>query len=239
MKKTLMMVLCVALCASCAAKRPVQQPVQQTVVEDDDAAAEIKRLEQELKLQQLKNQLKKEQLQADKEMAALEAEGLEVSIPCIESSFDDEDYFRELGIGVVSSGNMGAARMDAATNAKNLIKLRLGEFVQGINSFYYNTYTGSKPSNDVQSKTEQKLNGVVEKMLNDADKECEKRYTNAKGIDEWYYVVRIPKSDLKKKMLDVLSQEEKSNIDFNEYKMQEFMDKRMNEMLEAKKNAGY
>ena len=35
MKKTLMMVLCVALCASCAVKKPVQQPVQQILQEDD------------------------------------------------------------------------------------------------------------------------------------------------------------------------------------------------------------
>ena len=35
MKKTLMMVLCVALWASCAVKKPVQQPVQQILQEDD------------------------------------------------------------------------------------------------------------------------------------------------------------------------------------------------------------
>ena len=35
MKKTLMMVLCVALCASCAVKKPVQQPVQPILQEDD------------------------------------------------------------------------------------------------------------------------------------------------------------------------------------------------------------
>ena len=222
------LVLTIALCASCASKKAVQQPVQQpaqsTVADAQDE--EIARLKKQIEIQKLQQQL------------AASAE-VEKVVPCMDSSYDDEIYFRELGISTVEGGNVGSTRIAAVDNAKDLIKNRLGEFVQGVSSFYHNNYAGTKATDAVQSKTEAKLNGVVEKMLNDADKECEKHMVDAKGITTVYYVIRIAKADLKKEMLDVLSQEEKDNIDYNEYKMQKFMDEKMYDMLEAKRKAGY
>ena len=114
----------------------------------------------------------------------------------------------------------------------------MGEFVQGMTTDYSNLYGGSLGT-DTERKMEQKLNGVVEKMLNDADHECEKLFVNHKGILEYTYVVRIPKEDLKKEMINVLSEDKKLGIDFKESQMQEFIDQRMEKMQEAKKNAGY
>ncbi len=233
MKKLLLVALaliCGGVFINCDAKSKKKVDPQQAKIDSLKRVQELRELERAMELDELKHQ---------QQISAAQAAGTEVSIPCIEYSFDDEEYFRDLGIGKVSGNNKQAARLDAVNQAKSMIKARLGEFIQGVTSDYFNSYAGSKPADDVQHKMESKLNGVVEKMLNDADKECEKSIIDVKGNFEYYYVIRIPKGDLKKQMTEALTSDEKLNIDFNEHKMQLFMDEKMNEMLEAKKNAGY
>ncbi len=237
---------CSVAFTNCAAKKPVKNAEPQKSATE----MEIDRLKKEKELRELRAEMRRDSIAQARQdaldeanwqsqLAAAQAKGTEVSIPCIESSFDDEMYFRDLGIGRVAGNNKQSARLDAVNNAKAMIKARLGEFVQGVTSNYFNSYAGTKPSDDVQRKMESKLNGVVEKMLNDADKECEKSIVDIKGQFEYYYVVRISKSDLKKQMTEALTADEKLGIDFNEFKMQKFMDEKMEQMLEAKKNAGY
>lgn len=244
MKKVLIFALAMLACTSCAAKKKVvqeqPQPVQQVQQSSlDKQKAYLDSLEMVKKIQEKEHEIELGQIEHDREINAANMKGTALEIPCVESSFDDETYFRDLGIGTAEGNNLQNCRYAAVDAAKGMIKKRLGEFVQGISTFYTGNYSGSKDKNAVESKIANKLNGVVEKMLNDADKECEKSQTNARGTVEWYYVVRIPKYELKKNMIDVMSQEEKDRIDFNEYQMQKFMDERMNDMLEAKKNAGY
>lgn len=235
-----MAVLCSVAFTNCAAKKPVQKSTEQAPVQKvDPMQAKIDSLKKVKELRELEREMELEDLNHQQAMSAAAAQGTEISIPCVESSFDDETYFRDLGIGKVAGNNKQSARLDAVNNAKAMIKARLGEFVQGVTSNYFNSYAGTKPSDDVQRKMENKLNGVVEKMLNDADKECEKSIVDVKGNFEYYYVVRIPKADLKKQMTEALTADEKLGIDFNEFKMQKFMDEKMEQMLEAKKNAGY
>ena len=173
----------------------------------------------------------------DNAQAYKDAVGVEINLPCIEASFDDEEYFRDLGIGTDKNNNRQAARLDAVKQAKEMIKARLGEYIQGVTTDYFSSYSVSA-SDDVQHKIESKLNGVVDYMLNNADKECEKAIWNVKGNYEYYYVVRIPKADMKKQMIDAVK-EAKLEIDFNEHQMQKFMDENMDKMLKETKKADY
>jgi len=246
-----MAILCSVAFSNCAAKKPVKKAEPAPAVQQEsDTKRQIRELKDKQELDRIKAEMRRDsiararqealdQIRHDQAIAAAAASGTEISIPCIEMSFDDDTYFRDLGIGRVSGNNKQSARRDAVKAAKDMIKARLGEFVQGVTSNYFNSYAGSTASDDVQRKMEDKLNGVVEHMLNDADHECEKSIVDPKGNLEWYYVVRIPKSELKKQMTDAISADEKLNIDFNEFKMQKFMDEKMDSMLEAKKNAGY
>ena len=173
----------------------------------------------------------------DNAQAYKDAVGVEINLPCIEASFDDEEYFRDLGIGTDKNNNRQAARLDAVKQAKEMIKARLGEYIQGVTTDYFSSYSVSA-SDDVQHKIESKLNGVVDYMMNNADKECEKAIWNVKGNYEYYYVVRIPKADMKKQMIDAVK-EAKLEIDFNEHQMQKFMDENMDKMLKETKKADY
>lgn len=232
-------ILCSVAFTDCAAKKPVKKQAEPAVQKVDPMQAKIDSLKKVKELRALEREMELEDLDHQQALSAAAARGTEISIPCVEVSFDDDTYFRDLGIGRVSGNNKQSARLDAVNSAKAMIKARLGEFVQGVTSSYFNSYAGTKASDDVQRKMENKLNGVVEKMLNDADHECEKSIVDPKGNLEWYYVIRIPKGDLKKEMTEAISADEKLNIDFNEFKMQQFMDEKMDSMLEAKKKAGY
>lgn len=244
MKKVLIFALAMLLCTSCAAKKKVVQEQPQPVQQVQQSSADKQRalldsLQRAKQIKDILNAMELDSINHVNQVAAVMATGVEVQVPCVESSFDDETYFRDLGVGTHEGNNEQACRYAAVDAAKGMIKKRLGEFIQGVSTFYTGNYSGTKDKNAVESKVMNKLNGVVEKMLNDADKECEKKFIDPKGNVKWYYVVRIPKNDLKKKFIDVLSQEEKDGIDFHEYQMQKFMDEKMNDMLEAKKNAGY
>lgn len=238
-----MAVLCTVVFTDCAAKKPVKKaepaPAPAPVQTVDPMQAKIDSLKKVKELRELEHEIEKDQMLHDQEVQGIAHSVTTIKMPCIDSSYDDEEFFRDLGIGVVSSGNIQSARRDAVAAAKSMIKARLGEFVQGVTKDYFNSYAGSKPKDDVERKMASDLNGVVEKMLNDADKVCEDNGVDYQGNERYYYAIQIPKKDLKKQMIETLSADEKLGIDFREDQMQKFMDERMAGMLEAKKAAGY
>lgn len=162
------------------------------------------------------------------------------NVPCLEASYDDEDYFRDYGIGAVMNGNEQLARERALRAAKDMIKLRLGEYVQGMTDYFLESYSSDQSDRDAAgNRALTKLNGVVDGMLQDAKKICEKPGVDVKGNTNWYVCIEIPKKELNKKLMETLSTDEKFKRDFDADQMQKFMDERMQQMLEAKRKAGY
>lgn len=246
MRKYFIVLMCalVSVVCSCSSQKKIADTsgkTPQTVVnkESEDLAAKIERKKQEAELRELERQEELKQLEFEKKKAALENTITEIPIPCIESSFDDDDYFRDYGIGNVEGNNQQAARARAVQAAKEMIKNRLGEYVEGVTDYFFASYAGSKEKDAAESRSRVKINGLVEGMLRNADKVCEKSGRDAKGNLLWYYTIQIPKKELNKKIMDVLSEEQKLKIDFDAEQMQKFMDERMEQMKEAKKKAGY
>ena len=162
------------------------------------------------------------------------------NVPCLEASYDDEDYFRDYGIGAVMNGNEQLARERALRAAKDMIKLRLGEYVQGMTDYFLESYSSDQSDRDAAgNRALTKLNGVVDGMLQDAKKICEKPGVDVKGNTNWYVCIEIPKKELNKKLMETLSTDEMFKRDFDADQMQKFMDERMQQMLEAKRKAGY
>jgi hypothetical protein len=200
---------------------------------------EMEKLRMEAEMAKLRNEMEIEKAKAEQLKNGVILAGTEVEIPCGDVAYDDENFFKQLGIGEVVGGNEDNAMANAIENAKNRIKQRFGEFVQGVSSTYYSSHQGSKPSAAVQQQTERIMNGVIEKKLNDADIECMKRYVGGKGDPKYYIVLKVSKNDMKKAMVDALSQDEKLKIDFDKAQFQKFMDERFAAMKEAQSQAGY
>lgn len=162
------------------------------------------------------------------------------NVPCLDASYDDEDFFRDYGIGAVMNGNEQLARERALRSAKDMIKLRLGEYVQGMTDYFLESYSSNQSDRDAAAnRALTKLNGVVDGMLQEAKKICEKPGVDVKGNTNWYVCIEIPKKELNKKLMETLSTDEKFRRDFDADQMQKFMDERMQQMLEAKRKAGY
>lgn len=214
---------------ACGASKNVGQNNQQSsnnssapASQEDPEVAAIKR---QIELQKLQN-----------ELAAVQAEGAHVDIPCAEYQ-DDKDYFRDFGVG--TSQNLQSARKDAIMAAKSMIRQKLGEFVKGLSTDYANSYAGKSAGDDVQRKMESDMMAVVEGMLNESGKVCEEHRINGRGTHDYYYAIEIPKRELKKNMIDALSADEKLDIDTREALFEQKMDEYMDKMLDAKKKAGY
>ena len=154
--------------------------------------------------------------------------GERVAIPCVDASMDDDDYFRDLGIG--TSINKQSARKAAVEASKSMIKSRLGGMIKGVSTDYSRIVAGQAPADKVQRIIEEEFTQVVEKMLNDADKTCEDMYQLPSGEFEAYYAIQISKKEIINKTSNVLSQNEELEIEFNREQIRKFAEKRMEEM---------
>lgn len=161
-----------------------------------------------------------------------ELPGKRMVLPCVDASMDDDDYFRDLGIG--TSINKQSARKAAVEASKSMIKSRLGGMIKGVSTDYSRTVAGQAPADKVQRIIEEEFTQVVEKMLNDADKTCEDMYQVASGEFESYYAIQISKKEMINKVSNVLSSNEELEIEFNREQFRKFAEKRMAEVEQGK-----
>lgn len=154
--------------------------------------------------------------------------------------YDDENYYREYGIAI--NLNKASAQSESIEVAKGNIRKHMAEYVQGLSSSYRNLYAGSKDFDDIQRKMEGKMLATVDGMLNSLEKLCQENSQDNHGRYVYYYAGQISKKDFKNKLtedLNKLSDDEKLDIDFRDQQFQKFMDERLQQQLEAKKNSGY
>jgi len=157
-----------------------------------------------------------------------ELPGKRMMLPCVDASMDDDEYFRDLGIG--TSINKQSARKAAVEASKSMIKSRLGGMIKGVATDYSRVVAGQAPADKVQRLIEEEFTQVVEKMLNDADKTCEDMYQVPSGEFESYYAIQISKKEIINKVSNVLSKNEELEIEFNREQFRKFVEKRMAEV---------
>lgn len=155
-------------------------------------------------------------------------EATRVTVPCVDASYDDADYFRDLGIG--TSLNKQSARDAALKGSKEMILNRLGGMIQGVATDYSRTVAGQARADKVQRIIEAEFTTVVEKALNNADKVCEDMFQLNSGEFEAYYVIEISKKEIVDKTANILSEDEELEIEFNHEQFRKFAEKRMAEM---------
>lgn len=231
LRKLGMAILIALVFAGCGSKKTTTQA---TPTQNNQQTVSVPtQQEEDPEIIALQKEIKKKKL--EQELA-----GMTTIDPCGDY-YDDESYYRDFGIA--TSVNQASAQSLSIAAAKDNIKQHMAEFVQGMTSSYFNLYAGSKPSDDIQRKMERKMIGTVEEMLNSAEKICQQNGgKNDKGAYVYYAAFQVSKKNFKKELtsdLNQLSKEEKLEIDFKDQQFQKFMDERMQQQLEAKKNAGY
>lgn len=159
---------------------------------------------------------------------------VEIELGCKEESMDDNEYFRALG--TATNINMQNARSAAFDAAKSMLSKRLGGFVVGIATDYTRTMAGDAPAEKVQRAMEGEMYSVVERMLNDAAKTCEKMYQTSSGNYESYISIEVSKKEMIDQMDKKLSDNEELEIEFNREQFRKFADKKMKELNEMQEN---
>lgn len=156
----------------------------------------------------------------------------EIELPCVEESMDNADYYRAMG--TAENVNMQNARTAAFDAAKSMLKRRLGGLVKGLSTDYSRSVAGDTQQDKVQRIMEGEMYTVVEKMLNDAAKTCEKMYQNASGNYESYIAIQVSKKEMVNQMSTKLSANEELEIEFNRDQFRKFAEKKMKEMEDYK-----
>jgi hypothetical protein len=155
-------------------------------------------------------------------------------LPCVDASYDDDDYFRGLGIG--THVNMQSARTAAIDAAQSMLQKRLGGFVQGLTTDYSRTVSGQAPADKVQRLMEGEMDKIVERMVNDAQKTCEKFSQLKTGEYQSYIAIQIPKKSMMDEMINALAENEELEIEFNRERFRKFTKERMEEMRKNQNN---
>lgn len=152
------------------------------------------------------------------------------SMPCGNIK-DTPEKYAAVGIYRGSSYQKGECHLNAIANAQAIIREKYHHAYKGMISNYSST-VGNNRGNDIATKLERAGDVVLDAMLNDAYEVCTK-FSNVfdDGMIECYVGIEIPKGELaekvSQKVADVLTDEEKEKINFNEYNYRKQMEERM------------
>lgn len=157
--------------------------------------------------------------------------GTEIVLPCIDESMDDDEYFKAMG--TASNINAQNARTGAWDAAKSMLLRRLGGLVEGISEDYSRSVSGQAKQDKIQRIVESDMNTIVVKLVNDAQKTCEKIYQDEAGNYNSFIAIRVSKKEMLKQVENTLSNEEELDIEFNREKFRKHAEKKMNEIRES------
>lgn len=157
-------------------------------------------------------------------------------MPCEE--YDSQSEFAATGIYKCSANQKGEAQKNALLNAQQLVRMKVAHTYKGMLSDFSSSY-GGNAGNDVQNKMVMAGDQAINAVLDHTRATCV-RFSgiDGRGDIECYVGIRISKMELAEKIAgrvnDVLSQDEKTRIDFNEKKYREEMEKRFADFKENK-----
>ncbi len=144
---------------------------------------------------------------------------------------DSPTEFAATGVYRGSSYQKGECILNALENAKQQVYAKYHHSYNGMISNYSSTI-GNNRGNDITTKLERSGDQVVNAMLNDIMAEAPKfSAVQEDGMVECYVTIRVSKAEIAakvaKKVADVLTDEEKEEIGFQEYNYRKQMEERM------------
>lgn len=158
------------------------------------------------------------------------------SMPC--EVYDTPEEFAATGIYRGSSYQKGECQLNALENAKQIVYSKYHHSYNGMISNYSSSF-GTNRGNDIKAKLQRAGDAVIEATLNDIQACCVKfSGVQEDGMIECYVAIKVPKqalaAEVAKTVADVLSPEEKEEINFEEYQYRKLMEQRFNEYKEEK-----
>lgn len=148
-------------------------------------------------------------------------------VPC--TVYDTDTEFAATGIFRGSMNQKGELLKWALQNAQEQVRMKIKHAYKGMVSNYSQSI-GDNDGNDIERKVAMAGDQIIDAVVNDTKAVCQR--FGAVGEDghiECYVAIKISKVDLSEKVSnavnDVLSEDEKMRIGFNEMKYREQMNK--------------
>lgn len=158
---------------------------------------------------------------------------IEYELPCGDFDKDTKSHFT--GLGTAENVNEQNARDAALEAAKGQVRRKLGGVVKGLSTDYSKLLRGSASQSDVESIVEGELATVVDRVLNDAQKTCEKMGRTQSGTYKSYMAIQISKEELANKMASALSDNDKLRMEFDRERFRKFAEEYMKGLNEQGK----
>ena len=157
----------------------------------------------------------------------------EIQLPCSDAGKDSKEYFSGMGVG--ENVNMQNARVAAMQSAKQMVQLKIGGMVKGLNEAYSKSMSGNVQQDDVARINEGDFVQVVERMLNDVETTCEKMYQTPSGTYQSHIAIRISKEELAKIVASKLSDDDKLRTEYDRERFRKFVQEYMEGLTEEGK----
>lgn len=144
---------------------------------------------------------------------------------------DTKEKFAAVGIYRGYYYQKGECHLNAIANAKAVIREKYHSIYKGMIS-EYNTTNGNNRGNNIATKLERTGETVIDAILNDAFEVCTKfSAVQDDGMIECYVAIEIFKGEIAKKVArktaEVLTEEEKMEINFNEFNYRKQIEERI------------
>lgn len=155
-------------------------------------------------------------------------------MPCEE--YDTQTEYAATGIFKGSANQKGEVQMHALNNAQEQVRMKVRHVYKGMVSNFHQNH-GGNAGNDIQSKMAMAGDQAIDAVINDTRASCVRwSKVDSRGDIECYVGIRVSKEELADKIAgrvnDVLSQDEKVRIDFNEKKYRREMEQRFQNFKE-------
>lgn len=148
-------------------------------------------------------------------------------MPC--AVYDTDTDFAATGIYRGSSTQKGESLKLALQNAQEQVRMKIRHAFKGMVS-NYSQNLGNNQGNDIERKMNMAGDQIIDAMINDTRAVCQRfGAVDDSGHIECYVAIQISKKDLSDKVAkaveNVLTEDEKIRIGFNEMKYREQMNK--------------
>lgn len=154
--------------------------------------------------------------------------------PC--TVYDTPTEFAATGIFKGSMNQKGVVHAAALKNAQDIVRQKMQHAYRGMISGFSSTI-GNNRGNDIQNRMRQAGDQIIDVIVNNTAESCVK-YSGVgdDGMVECYVAIQISKEEtskqITKKVSDVLTEDEKLRIGFDESEYRKQMDARFKEYNE-------
>lgn len=148
--------------------------------------------------------------------------GTEITLPCMEYSYDDNNYFRALGNAMAVT--VQNARAEAFETAKSMLVQRLGGKVKSVSELYTRSIaTGI--SEDASQILESDMQVTIERMLGDAKKTCEKVTQDDAGNYNVFIAIQISKKEMAEQVVESAAKDRRLGVEQHRDDFRKIFDK--------------